>query len=35
MNNPVKPKPAASLILMRNKSEVLMGQRPKTSKFAS
>ena len=34
MNNPVKPKPAASLILMRNKNEVLMGQRPKTSKFA-
>ena len=37
MNNSVKPKPAASLILIRNKrnkSEVLMGQRPKTSKFA-
>ncbi len=37
MNKPVKPKPAASLILIRNKrnkSEVLMGQRPKTSKFA-
>ena len=37
MSNPVKPKAAASLVIIRNiknKAEVLMGQRPKTAKFA-
>lgn len=37
MASPVKPKPAASLVITRQKKKklyVLMGQRPKNSKFA-
>jgi len=37
MSNPVKPKAAASLVIVRNsnnKAKVLMGQRPKSAKFA-